>query len=119
MTITSASMRGESPKEPRSLTREQKRALAVMKSIDSGMTLTRFQIEASSKFEHEVEGEDVAIDEDFFIRSALFALDSVDEEDSQNDKAATLAIAIESLVLAIDQMDKSVEEVLEEALRVL
>lgn len=83
------------------------RAMEVMQSIDSGMTLTRFQIEvATSGPETDVSaGQELAL--------AADALEDAKDGGTTNDIARALA----HIALAVDKMDTDLEDVAKEALK--
>lgn len=87
---------------------EAQKALKVLQSIDTGMTITRFQIEAGKKFSQDAE-EGVTIDD--VIRTAVYTLSTIDPEDSDADKAEMLGVALEDVVIAIDLLDRDAEDV--------
>lgn len=102
------------PKPRPALTPEQTKALQLLVAIDSGMTLTRFQIEASSKFQEAEEG----LEEfEYFIQSALDSLSDIDPDSDDDAKAQCIGMALESLVIAIDLLDRDVEDVAAAVLR--
>lgn len=113
MTITSGSLRGEEPPKKPKATPEQRKAIALLNSIDSGMTLTRFQIEAARKYDGV---EDIPYDFDHFVKVAVFALSVLENEESDEEKAIGIGVALESLVIAVDLLDRDVEDVAVNAL---
>lgn len=114
MTITTGSIRGDEPRrKPQKVSPQKRKAIALLNSIDNGMTLTRFQIEAARKFDAE---EEIPQEAEHFIRTAIFALSSIDTSDSEDSKAESLGVALEAIALAVDLLDRDIEDVAVEAL---
>lgn len=99
------------PKKPVP-TPEQRAALELIREIDSGMTLTRFQVEAASLRD----GDESWTDVDNLIKTAVFALSHVETTDTDTEKVTALAIALEAIALAVDQLDTDLEDVANEVL---
>lgn len=106
-------------KKPKSqtpqLTQEQSDALDLLVAIDSGMTLTRFQVEAASDVTPGVAPYDV----DNMIKTAVFALCNIETTDSDSDKLTGLAIALEAITIAVDALDTDLEDVAKKVLNEL
>ena len=98
--------------EPPAISEEAYNALRLMESIDSGMTLTRFQVELASTMEYE----DSHVDVDNLIKTAVYALMNIDTADSDKDKITGLAIALEAITVAVDLLDTDLESVAREVL---
>lgn len=114
MTITTGSFRNEPPrKKPKKVSPEKRKAIALLNSIDNGMTLTRFQIDAARKFDAE---EEIPQDWEHFVRAAIFALSTIDPDDDDKGRIKQIGIALEALVIAVDYLDCDVEDVVTEVL---
>lgn len=100
------------PKKAPEPTPEQLQALDLLAQVDSGMTLTRFQIEAASVQEEDSSWMNV----DNLIKTAVLTLAHVETTDPDDEKVTALAIALEAIALAVDMLDRDLEDVAKEAL---
>lgn len=102
--------------KPVEITPEQKQAIDLLRSVDSGMTLLRFQVQVATG---EVTPGIAPYDVDNMVKSAVFALTHGETTDTDEEKITALAIALEAIVIAIDALDYSLEDVARKVLNEL
>ena len=83
------------------------KAMEFMQAIDSGMTLTRFQIEVATSGPES----DITVGQELAL--AMDALEDAKDGGTTNDIARALA----HIALAVDKMDVALEDVAKEALK--
>lgn len=113
MVISRKTLKGEPSRAKKSQqqrpTQEQERALEVVRSIDTGMTLTRFQIASASAFE------DAEEDIGQHLKEASALIESVDLN-RMTESLNKLGRAFANLARVVDLLDKDLEDVAEGAL---
>ena len=94
----------ETRRIPQALSPDQERARALLAAMDSGMTLLRFQVEASggSNPSNSVESE---------LAQAIGYLNDAIDNAPERDRAGSVAKALQYIAIAVDKMDMSLEDV--------